>query len=176
MVHRDLLDRRIDLLVRWRVGPLTDARLAFDVLYDDSHEVVADLSNRWRKRRKIDLAELMGEPWVLPSPDSLIGSIIMHAFRARGLDWPHASVVTSPHDVRTKLLATGRFLTIFRGSIVRFSDRPPTLAALPVDLGIADVPMGIARIAKRTPSPVAQLFIQHARAVARPLASRRGSL
>ena len=70
-------------------------------------------------------------------------------------------------------LGTGTFLSIFRGSIVRFSGRPPVLAALPVDLGIADVPMGIARLAKRTPSPVARLFVKHARELARPLANRR---
>src|SRR5262249_39474675 len=137
------------------------------------HVVVAGVANRWRKRRKIQLAELMDEPWVLPAPESFIGSVIMQAFRARGLDWPRATVVTFPHDVRTKLLATGRFLSIFRGSIVRFSGRPLVLASLPVDLGIADVPMGIARLAKRTPSPAAQLFIKHARELARPLASRK---
>jgi DNA-binding transcriptional LysR family regulator len=166
-MHRDLLDRRIDVLIGWKVGPLADARLAFDVLYNDTHVVVAGAANRWRKRRRIELAELMEEPWVLPSPDSFIGSVILQAFRAHGLDWPRATVLTFPHDVRTRLLATGRFLTIFRGSVVQYSGQPPELAALPVDLGIENVPMGVATLAKRTRSPVTQLFVRHARDVAK---------
>ena len=120
-MHRDLLDRRIDILIGWKVGPLADARLAFEVLFDDSHVVVAGKANRWGKRRKVTLDELMDEPWVLPAPDSFIGTVIMQAFRAHGLDWPRSTVLTFPHDVRVRLLATGRFLTIFRDSVVRFS-------------------------------------------------------
>lgn len=167
-MHRDLLDRRIDVLVGWKVGPLADARLGFEVLFDDSHVVVAGKANRWGKRRKITLDELMDEPWVLPAPDSFIGTVIMQAFRAHGLDWPRSTVLTFPHDVRVRLLATGRFLTIFRDSVVRFSAAPSALVPLSVNLGIDDVPMGIAMLAKRARTPAVDLFIRHARELTRP--------
>jgi len=42
---------------------------------------------RWAWRRRIELAELLSEPWVLPSPESLLGSMVMESFRASGLDY-----------------------------------------------------------------------------------------
>jgi hypothetical protein len=44
---------------------------------------------------------------------------------------------------------------------------------LPVELPIASVPNGIITLRNRTLSPVARLFIEHAREVAKPLAKRK---
>jgi DNA-binding transcriptional LysR family regulator len=71
------------------------------------------------------------------------------------------------------LLATGRFLTIFPISQLRFSLRRPELKTLPVKLPLARVPIGIVTLKNRTLSPVARLFIEHAREVARPLAKQK---
>src|SRR3981189_3716461 len=46
----------------------------------------------------------------------------------------------------------------------------PELKVLPVTLPMTRVPVGIVTLKNRTPSPVAKLFIDHARDVARPLA------
>ena len=49
----------------------------------------------------------------------------------------------------------------------------PDLKVLPVKLRLAHVPIGIVTLKNRTLSPVAQLFIEHAREVAKPLARRK---
>ena len=77
---------------------------------------------------------------------------------------------TIPAEVRISLLATGRFLTIFSASALRFPTRRPEIKVLPVELPIARVPIGIVTLKNRTLSPVARLFIEHAREVAKPLA------
>ena len=125
------------------------------------------------RRRRIELAELVNESWVLPPPESVIGSVAMEAFRASGLDYPRVTVVTVPPEVRMSLLATGRFLTIFPTSALRFPTRRPELKVLPVELPMARVPIGIVTLKNRTLSPVARLFIEHAREVAKPLAKRK---
>ncbi len=71
------------------------------------------------------------------------------------------------------LLATGRFLTIFPTSALNLSTRRPELKVLPVELPVARVPVGIVTLKNRTLSPTAQLFIEHAREVAKPLAKRK---
>ena len=169
-LHRELSERNVDLLIARRFGPLADERLGFEFLYDDSYVVVAGAQNPWARRRRIELAELVNEPWVLPPPESVLGSVAMEAFRASGLDYPRATVVTIPPEVRISLLATGRFLTIFPVSVLRFPTRRPELKVLPVELPMARVPVGIVTLKNRTLSPVAQLFIEHAREVAKPLA------
>jgi DNA-binding transcriptional LysR family regulator len=67
------------------------------------------------------------------------------------------------------LVATGRFLTMCSPSILRFPTRRPEIKVLPVKLPIAPVPIGIVTLKSRALSPIARLFIEHAREVAKPL-------
>jgi DNA-binding transcriptional LysR family regulator len=171
-LYRALSERNVDLLIAWKFGPFTDERLGFEALYDDSHVVVAlGAQSPSVRRRRIALADLMNESWVLPPPESVIGSVAMEAFRACGLDYPRATVFATSAEVRMSLLATGRFLTIVPKSVLRFSKRPD-IKVLPVELQHAHVPIGIVTLKNRTLSPVAQLFIDTAREVAKPLAKR----
>ena len=39
--------------------------LNIEILFDDEMLVVAGSQSRWANRRKIDLAELVNEPWIL---------------------------------------------------------------------------------------------------------------
>jgi DNA-binding transcriptional LysR family regulator len=172
-LHRDLNERKVDLLIAWRWGAVADERQAFEFLYDDSYVVVAGEKNPWARRRRIALAELATETWALPPTDSVLGAIAMEAFRANGLDYPLATVVTMPDEVRASLLATGRFLTIFPASAMRFSTDRPKLKVLPVKLPSARLAVGIVTLKNRTLSPIARLFIEHARRVAKPLAKRK---
>jgi len=48
------------------MGPLIEERLEFEFLFDDQYVIVAGAQSRWARRRKIKLAELVNEPWVLP--------------------------------------------------------------------------------------------------------------
>jgi DNA-binding transcriptional LysR family regulator len=105
----------------------------------------------------------------LPPPETAFGSAAIEAFRSCGLDYPRATVVTIPLDVRMSLLATGHFLTIFAASTWRFSITRPELKVLPVELPMASVPSGIVTLKNRTLSPVAQLIVDAAHKVAKPL-------
>ena len=93
ILRRDLEERSVDLLIGRRFGPLADEPLEFESLYDNPYVVMAGAKNRWVHRRRITLADLMDEPWVLPAPDSPVGSFVAEAFRAQGLDFPRVTVV-----------------------------------------------------------------------------------
>jgi DNA-binding transcriptional LysR family regulator len=173
-LHRELHERNIDLMVARRFGPIADDRLDFEFLFDDTFVVVAGAQSPWLRRRRIELTELASEPWVLLPAATVAGSVAREAFRANGLDFPRASVVTSSSDVRFSLVATGRFLTILSDSALKLPDRRPELKILPIELPMGRVPNGIVTLKNRTLSPVARLFIEHAREVAKPLAKRKG--
>jgi DNA-binding transcriptional LysR family regulator len=72
-----------------------------------------------------------------------------------------------------QLLASGCFLTVMFGSVLRRNAKPWSLRVLPIDLGIPPVPIAIFTLKKRTLSPMAELFIKHARAVSKALTSNR---
>jgi DNA-binding transcriptional LysR family regulator len=172
-LHRELAERNVDLLIIRGSGPIADLRYDFEFLFDDSYVVAAGAQNQWVRRRRIEIAELVNELWVLPPPDSVIGSIVMDAFRASGLDYPRVSVVTDCPHMRISLLATGRFVTIFPASAFRFLTKRSELKVLPVELPMARRPNGIVTLKNRALSPVAKLFIDCAREVAKPLAKRK---
>jgi hypothetical protein len=71
------------------------------------------------------------------------------------------------------MLATGRFLSMFLASILRFLDKGRGIKALPVDLPNIDVQVGIFTLKSRTVNPVAKLYIEQAREIARPLEKRK---
>ncbi len=131
-LRRELSERNVDLLIVRRFGPTADERLDFEFLFDDSYVVAAGAQNQWVRRRRIELAELASESWTLPPPKSVIGSIAIEAFRACGLDYPRTTVVTDSPEVRISLLATGRFVTIFPASVLRFPTMRSEIKVLPV--------------------------------------------
>jgi DNA-binding transcriptional LysR family regulator len=138
-------------------------------LFDDDIVAVTAMQNPWTRRRRIDLAELVNEPWTLPSHDTGIGAFAMDAFRARGLKPPRTTVVTYSTHMRDKLLATGRFLTMLSSYALMLPRRHPSLKALPVELANARGTIAIITLKNRTLSPLAELFIKTTRAVVRPL-------
>jgi DNA-binding transcriptional LysR family regulator len=75
--------------------------------------------------------------------------------------------------MRISLLATGRFVTIFPASAFRFLTKRSELKVLPVELPMARRPNGIVTLKNRALSPVARIFIDCAREVAKPLAKQR---
>jgi hypothetical protein len=50
--------------------------------------------NTWARLRKIALADLMDQKWILYPPNSEPAATVEKAFRARGLGLPRASVTT----------------------------------------------------------------------------------
>jgi DNA-binding transcriptional LysR family regulator len=170
-LYRDLHERNVDFLIARKGGRLRDEKLDFEILYDPSLVVMAGSRSPWARRRRIALAELVNEPWVLPPPEGTMGPAYLDVFRASGLDHPRIAVFATQPAARLNLVATGRFLTILT-SLLRLS-KSPKVTVLPVKLQHARAPVGIISLKSRTLSPVARLFIETARDVAKPLGRRK---
>jgi DNA-binding transcriptional LysR family regulator len=168
-LYRELSARNVDFLIARKLGPISDERLEFEFLFDDSYVVAAGARSPWARRRRIELGELVNESWVLPPLDSGTGSLAIEAFRACGLDNPLITAVSATAQVRMALLATGRFLTILPASALRLPARRSELKVLPVKLPMAHVPVGIVTIKDRTLGAVASLFLEQTRNIAKPL-------
>jgi DNA-binding transcriptional LysR family regulator len=85
---RELRERNIELLIGRMAEPISDDEIQVEILFEEKPFVVAGLRNRWARRRKIELSELVDEPWSVGPPDSFAGSLIADAFRAKGLPPP----------------------------------------------------------------------------------------
>jgi DNA-binding transcriptional LysR family regulator len=167
----DLLARTLDLVIARGRPVLADPgvmdRLSVEVLFRDELAVVAGMESRWSRRRKIDLAELKNERWILSVPGTWNHTVVADAFRARGLGLPSVSLNTLSIHLRASLLATGTYITVFPISVLRTYGRRFSLKALPVDFPSRSWPVTIVTLKHRTLSPVVERFIDCAREVAK---------
>jgi len=170
-LYRDLHEHKVDFLIARKGGRLIAEKLGFEILYAPSSVIVAGFRNPWARRRRTAFAELINEPWVLPSPEDIMGPTYLDIFSANGLDYPRVAVFASEPGARLNLVATGCFLTMLP-SVLRLSKRPE-IAVLPVKLQHAGAPVGIISLKNHRLSPTAQLFIETAREVAKPLAKKK---
>jgi DNA-binding transcriptional LysR family regulator len=157
------------------VDPESESAAEFlvETLFDTSLAVAAGSQNPWTRRRRIKLAELINERWTLPPPDGPAGALAVEAFRASGLEPPRTSVITLSTNLRSRLLTTGRFLTMLPRYTLTRPSKYPLLKALPVELPDVRRKVVIVTLRNRTLSPLAELFVRTAREVAKPLAKAR---
>jgi len=168
-----LRERKFDLsLVRPRV-PLPKDHLVDDLnvecLFDDPLVIAAGMHTKWARRRRIDLAELVNEPWILAPPETWNYEGVAQAFRARGLAVPKINFVSFSVHLVAYFLAHGNFVSAHPSSWVRLNG----LKVLPVDMPIRPWPVAIATLKHRTLSPVAKRFIECAREVAKSFAKSK---
>src|SRR5262249_50536271 len=126
---REQRERDVDLMVGRILRPLDDD-IDAEVLFEDRRFVVAGARSRWAGRRKLALAELAYEPWILDPSNAAAIPLITAAFRAHGLELPRRNVTSFSLHVRTYLLATGRFLAIMQDSTLRFCAKPWSIKVL----------------------------------------------
>jgi len=138
-----------------------------EVLYDEPLVVVAGVDNPWVRRRKIRLAELVSEPWTWPPAGSSYESLIVGAFRANGLEPPRPAVYSHAINLRISLAATGPFLAVVAAETVSIRNKYPSIRKLPVDLPRTNRRVHVLTLKRRTLSPLAQIFIDSARDIAK---------
>ncbi len=165
-----LRERKCDLVVARKWTDALEPDMDGQFLFDDEVFVVAGQRSKWLGRRKLALAELAGEHWLLAPVDNEPGSPVFQIFHALGLGVPRASVLSYSLNVRTTLLATGRFLAIVPSSVLRFGAGRSELKVLPVELPAAVQPVAVTTLKNRMLNPAARLFIDGALEVARPWA------
>jgi DNA-binding transcriptional LysR family regulator len=165
-LHRELRDRNVDLILGRILTPFAEEDLAAEVLFNDTTVIVAGRRSGWVRRRKIQLVDLINEPWVLPVAGSAGELIAAEMFRLSGLEMPSRGAVRAAMPMHAALVANGPYLSTLPGSVVRFGGNHLSIKILPIKVPVAPSPVGIVILKRRTISPVAQLFIEHARKVA----------
>jgi DNA-binding transcriptional LysR family regulator len=167
-----LRERKYDCVLERVPASLFDEHVTDDLnvefLFDEALIVAAGMHTKWARRRKIDLAELIDEPWILGGPDTWHRALVNEIFSARGLNAPEPSVATLSITLRARLLAAGPYLSIFLPSVVRqlVADRC-AVAALAVDLPAKRFSASILTLKNRTMSPVVERFLECVREVAK---------
>jgi DNA-binding transcriptional LysR family regulator len=172
-----LRERKLDLVLARmpREAKIFADDLDVEILFEDHLVVAAGLHTRWARRRRIDLAELLHEPWILTPENAWNTTVIADALAPRGLKMPKIAVVTYSVQLRANLLATGPYITTFPNSALAFGADGYALKILPVELPPRPWPLVAVTLKSRTLSPIVRRFIEHARAATRSISPAQKS-
>jgi DNA-binding transcriptional LysR family regulator len=166
-----LRERKVELLIGRMPDPFVEEDLVSEPLLQEPFVAVAGANSQWARRRRVELVDLMEESWVLPPHDSTPGGIIRGIFDASGLRSPRVAVATLSIQLTTTLVASGKFVGILPNSVARFSAGRSRLKILPAKIPATRYSIAIITVKNRTPGPLAKLFINEARAMAKTLSS-----
>jgi DNA-binding transcriptional LysR family regulator len=158
--YGELRDRSIDLMLSRIPSPFNEADLEAEVVYDDPVVVVASRRSKWARMRKLKLADLAGERWILPPSDTMPGSLTAKLFHASCVELPLAPVTTLSIHLWSRLAADAHFVTMIPTSVLRFGNRDGSLKVLPIKLPAQQRPVGVVTLKNRTLGSVAKLFIE----------------
>jgi DNA-binding transcriptional LysR family regulator len=164
-----LRDRKCQLVIGRVLSPTIDAPdIDAETLFYEQVFVVVSRDSVWARRRKISLGQMLDAPWILTQFEMEPGAPMAEAFHNIG--GPRTTIWSGSLNFRNNLLATGRYVTVMPQSVLRFGPQRTWFKVLPIDLPRWRLPVSIMTLKNRTLSPVAQLFIERARELARSLA------
>jgi DNA-binding transcriptional LysR family regulator len=165
--YDNLRRRNVELILGRLPAAMMEPDLVAETLFDEPNVVVASRESHWAKRRDLDLADLMGEPWVSAQPGSLARSLQDEAFRLSGVEPPAATVTSISLHLYMRLIETGHWIGLVPASVMRFGGQHVRLKVLPVKVVSPPAPVGIVTVKDRTLTPLAERFLEYAREVAR---------
>lgn len=169
LVGHLLPQRLVDLaVIRPVVDPLP-ADIEAEALYHEQLCVVAGAHHPLARRRRLSLADLLDECWILSRNERMPGTPVPQAFAAAGLPMPVRMIESGTLSLRLRLLAGGHFVTCVPHTILPFMRQQAGMRRLPVALPRWSTPTMALRLRGRVLSPAADVFLETLREMARPL-------
>lgn len=174
----ELEERKVDLVFARLAeepvrGRLTD-EVNGEVLFHDRYALVVGENSKWARRRRVELADLVNEPWIMTPLDALGDAFLANAFATRGLSPPSLVITTFSIHLRNNLVSSSNFITSLPESVLRVCRKRYALKELPIDLSVRP-PVAVATLRNRTLGPVVQSFIACARETAKSFARPVGA-
>jgi DNA-binding transcriptional LysR family regulator len=159
--------RDYDLMLAQLPIPLPEAFRAEDldveVISEDRLIIAAGRHNPLARRRELDLATLVKEPWIMQAPYTWNYLRLKEACEAQGLAMPNSTLFTLTNQLRVHFLANGPYVTLMARSLAQFHG----LRELALDLPDWRFPISILTLKNRMLSPVVKRFIERTREFAR---------
>jgi DNA-binding transcriptional LysR family regulator len=169
----ELRQRNIELAVSRMTTTMPDEDLLAETLFHDPLVVIAGKDAHRFGRRRLRLAQLRRERWVLGPRDGFLMAFIEEAFRSEGEELPRSVVRTYSIYLRNSLVANGGFLTIAPRAMLSDPACGDAIKALRVDLPTTSRPIGLLTLKRRRLSPLGRIFAETTRAAAKRFVKRR---
>jgi DNA-binding transcriptional LysR family regulator len=164
---------RLDLVIA-RIHNLPHvAELAYEGLVENPHGVFARAGHPLARRRRVALADLAREAWVLPPPGNVLRDRLSVVFSEQGLALPQQDVETASLPVITSLLRMSDMVSVLADEVVEPEVRAGHLAKLRIELPIRLGAAGIVTRRDHALSPAAQTLLTVLRETAKVAGAAR---
>jgi len=141
-------------------GPPFEDDVEPEILFEEKTYVVASKDSPWSTRKlPFAFADLADEPWALPIPGTFVGALFADAFRDHGIEYPPKCFAAGNIYLHCELVASGSFLAVIPGSVLRLNAERYGPHALPVESPVGPSPVGILRLKDRPITQFVQLLI-----------------
>jgi DNA-binding transcriptional LysR family regulator len=170
-----LRDGALDfVLAATQDAPALDPDLDWRTLMTDQYCVIAARNHPLRRKREIDLEELLAYPWILPGVHSLMAERLQIIFRARALPPPDPVIETDIVALRHRLLVSGPYISFTAAQLLaEFADR--AIARLNVPDAVWSRSAGVITRRGMEPNPAAAELITTIAAIANDTGGSVGS-
>lgn len=169
LITHFLPQRMVDVAIARPASLPLPADIEGEPLFNDQLRVAVGPQHPLARRRKLSLADLLDEQWILSRLEVRPGTPVPLAFAEAGLPMPQRIVVTGSLYMRQNMLAGGRFVTCVPHSVLPFAKVRSAFHILPVELPLWRTPTMILKLRGRNLGPAAELFLDTLRELAKPL-------
>ncbi|GGY26246.1 LysR family transcriptional regulator [Pseudoduganella sp. SL102] len=152
------------------IGRVQDSHAAgelhFEPVTDEPHSLIAGAGHPLATRTGLTLADLAGEPWIVPPAGSVLRDRLTALFLSHGLEPPSDTVEAMALPVIVNLLAGSRMVSALPAELVRPYLDMGLITVLPYDLGLTMDLYGIVTRKQHRLSPGAEAMLATLREVA----------
>ena len=164
-----LLGGQIDMVIARLLDSRGAGELQFEPLGEEAHAVIAGGGHPLAGATGIRLQDLLGQPWILPPPGSVVRDRLTTVFLQQGLPMPANVVQTQSLPAVLGLLRNTNAIVPLPRAVVQPLCDSGFFAVLIDDVGVAMSPFGIITRRKHKLSPGAQALLDAIRTTARTL-------
>jgi DNA-binding transcriptional LysR family regulator len=169
LIEHFLRERRVDFIVARPLHLPLPAEVDGEDLFCDQLLVAVGPQSPFAGRRRLTLADLADETWIVSRNELMREGPLGEAFAAAGLEMPRRHIVSGSLHTRYNLIETGRFVTLVPHSLLPFTAHRERLRILPIELPRWRTATMVLTLRGRTLAPAAELFLATLRELAQPL-------
>lgn len=171
LIRHFLRGRLVDFVVARPWADELPSDIEAETLFHDRLFVVCGKRHPLARQRRLALADVLDQRWVLSRNEARTDSPVGRAFGDAGLSLPAHTVLSGSLPLRFALLAESNCLTCIPHSLLPFLRNRASLHLLPMRLPPWHVPTMVMTLRERVLAPAAQLFLTRLRERARQLAA-----
>ncbi|HEU4375436.1 MAG TPA: LysR family transcriptional regulator [Telluria sp.] len=166
---------KLDIVLGRIPSPGEHPDINFEVVDNEALSVVAGVHHPLSQVRRLELADLAGQSWILQPPTSPMRQLLELAFQEANIASPANLVETASILATTTLLQGTEMISVVPTSVAKHYATSGMICILPVRIKLQLEPYGIITRRERIPAPAVSVFQDCLRGLAVPVHLRRSA-